>query len=528
MIIYYDNLGQYGIISDTPAHELPQNAWSDGVNVVFTDSAVEKAKGEETVYTTAVAAPYFAMPIIAAGTRFWHYAGLTDIYATNGTTHNCITPTGSTASLSATVALNWTGGALGGGVYILNNGVNAPFQWAGTGLSDAYASLSNWPAGMKARVLRPFKQFLVAGDIDEGSGRDGTLLRWSHPATPGGVPSSWDYTDRTKDAGRVAISQTPDYIVEMEPLRDINMIYKENSIWSMQYIGGNAKFAFRKVLGEVSILSRRCVKTFYGQHLVLSGDDLILHNGNEARSIAQGKWKRWLIDTIDPDNFSTAFMVVDHQRSEVWCCIPTASVGLPFLALVWNWVTNTFTTRNLPVGTAHIEWGIVDTGGDLTFDGDVGTFDEATGTFDEAVDSAALRHLLMCDTSRNRFYRGNTSEQWHGANNPVYVERSALPIGRQDANGIIRPDLSSVKYITEVWPVIEGTPGGVVDVYIGTRDTLESTISWKGPYRYTIGTTRKLDVRVAGKIIDVRFYSNTNITWKLLSYGLNVNIGGAR
>lgn len=527
-IVHFDKLATHGIVMDVEPHELPQTAWSGGNNVRFTDGAVEKFTGHEAVYGTAAAAPYFAMPINTASTKFWHYAGLKDIYATDGVTHGCITPTGSTASLGATVDINWTGGALGGGVYVLNNGVDAPFQWAGTGLTDVYAALSNWPASMTARVLRPFKQFLVAADIDEGSGRNGTLLRWSHPATPGGVPSSWDYTDRTKDAGRVQISQTPDYIIEMEPLRDLNIIYKEGSVWAMQFIGGNAKFSFRKVFSEFGALSRRCVKSFLGKHIVLTADDLIIHDGNDAKSVIDGRWKRWLLANVDGDNYGRSFMVIDYLKSEVWCCFPQSGYTMPNIAMVWNWTTNTITTRDLPQGTAHIEWGVIDTGGDLTFDGDAGTFDAAEGTFDGQIDRGSLRELLMCDTTRSLFYRGNSSEQFAGTNMAAYVQRLALPIGRQDLRGEIRPNLTAQKYITEIWPVIEGTTGGIVEIYLGSRDHVGDAVSWSGPYEYIIGTTRKINVRLVGPIIDIRFNSNGNITWKVVSYGLEVRLGGKR
>jgi len=516
-IIHYENLEQLGVIKDVEPHELPQNAWSDGQNVRFEDGAVEKFTGHEEVYITATAAPYFAMQINTASTRFWHYAGLTDIYATDGVNDNPITPAGSTGTLNATADINWTGGALGGGVYILNNGVDEPFQWAGTGVTDVYEALANWPAGMVARVIRPFKQFLVAADIDEGSGRNGTLLRWSHPATPGSVPSSWDYTDRTKDAGRVQISQTPDYIIEMAPMRDLMMIYKENNIWSMQYIGGNAKFSFRKVFGEIGILSRRCAQSFRGQHVVLTADDLILHNGNEASSIIDGRWRNWLVNNIDGTNFARSFVTINHRDSEVWACIPQSGYSFPNVALVWNWQSNTVTARELPLGTSHIAWGIIDTGGDLTFDGDVGTFDASEGTFDEQVDSGALREMLMLDTTRNLFYRANSTEQFNGSPMTAYVERKALPLGRQDIRtGAIRPDVSKQKYITELWPVIEG------------RDHIGDTVSWSGPYNYTIGTTRKINTRVVGPVIDIKFQSNTNITWKLISFGVNVRLGSYR
>jgi len=525
-VIHYDNLGQYGIIDDTDEYDLPHNAWTSGRNVRFIDNKVAKFKGHEQVFGTPLVAPYYATPIVSQGNYFWHYAGLNDICATDGTNHATISET--SGGYNAIANINWNGGPMAGGINVLNNGFDAPTYWAGTVLADKYAALPNWPSGMTARVLRPYKQFLVAGDIDEGSGRNGSLLIWSHPADVGSVPSSWDYTDPTKDAGRYQIGQTIDYIIDFLVMRDINMIYKENSTWSMQYVGGNSKFRFRQVFSQIGAVSRRCIKEFRGKHLVLGSEDVILHDGNSETQILAGKWKRWLFNNIDPDSYDLSFITINHAYSEIWICIPQVGYTYPNIALVWCWKDNTTTIRELPNGTAHIAWGIVEPTQSFTFDDDSGTFDSAVGIFDEQTYAGAKRHLLMCNQSASKLYRADTTEQFDGVNMISYVQRNSLPIGRQYKDGTIKPDYETFKHITEVWPVINGTTGGVVNIYIGQRKDRGDTVSWKGPYPFVINQDRKVDVRVAAPIIDIKFESTDDIEWDITSYKLVYSMDGVR
>lgn len=524
--INFDNLGTVGVIKDTEATELPHNAWTDSANVRFTNRGVEKFTGHEEIYQTAVEAPYFAISSQVGADYFWFYNSLANMFITDGVSHGTITA--STGSADAQADINWTGGVLGGGIVIMNNGIREPWQWTGSGLTDQYAGLANWPAGMIARTLRPFKQTLVAADIDEGSGRNGTLIRWSNSAAVGAVPSSWDYTDTSSGAGRESISQGGGYIVDMATLRDINIIYKEGATWLMQFVGGNAQYAFRRMFEQIGIFSRRCVRELFGQHIVLGNNDVFMHDGQVVTQFLANKWRKWLFNEIDGDYASTSFIAINHEATEVWICYPETGQTLPNKALCWNWKDNTAYVRELPNGTAHIADGIIDVGS-RTIDGLVGTIDSQIGINDQQTYSSAKKYLLMCNVNQTKFFKADSTQQFDGSNMTAYAHREALPIaGVSDDRRMRKIDIEALKYITEVWPIIKGTIGGIVNIYIGTRDNLDDTLSWNGPFPYTIGTTRKIDCRVMGKIIDIKFESTSNIEWQLYSYGLEVRVGGVR
>ena len=44
-MIFVKDVGQYGIIKDKPAYDLPINAWSDGMNVRAFENSIQKFTG---------------------------------------------------------------------------------------------------------------------------------------------------------------------------------------------------------------------------------------------------------------------------------------------------------------------------------------------------------------------------------------------------------------------------------------------------------------------------------------------------
>ena len=71
-LVPIENLGQIGIIRDTPPFNLPPNAWSNGNNVRLLDNGVKKVAGYQEVMATCPFAPYYVHPYLTvAGTYYW-------------------------------------------------------------------------------------------------------------------------------------------------------------------------------------------------------------------------------------------------------------------------------------------------------------------------------------------------------------------------------------------------------------------------------------------------------------------------
>ena len=202
-----NKLGEHGIISDVLPYNLPPNAFSAGQNVRAYEDSIEKFKGHIDAFAYATLDegltqidPYWLTSIVQGNDAFWVYAGVTKAYSTDGSQHFDITRTSSDYTMD--VNKGWTGGVMGGVVF-LNNGVDTPQQWVSPAvLATPLTNLSNWPSGAKCQALRSFKQFMIAMDYTNGAGTNyPRLIKWSNSASFNSVPSSWDETDAAQDAG---------------------------------------------------------------------------------------------------------------------------------------------------------------------------------------------------------------------------------------------------------------------------------------------------------------------------------------
>jgi hypothetical protein len=524
--IPFDNLGKIGLVGDVLPHELAPEAWTNGKNVRMLDGIAQKMLGHVATYGTPGVAPYWLLPVPTTAEYRWLYASLTKVYTVDSAgTHTDITRT-SGGDYAATLDTSWTGGLLNG-IPVINNGVDVPQMWNSPVPATKLVALSNWNANWIAKSLRPYRSYLFAMDVTETGTRYPHKVRWSHPALPGAVPASWDETDTTKDAGQVTLSDTGGFVLDSLPLRNTNVVYKEDQIWGFQFVGGNKIFEPVRILSEVGAMSRECAVPFFSRgvlmHAVFGADDLLVHDGNSARSIANKKVKRWLFNQIDPGNFERCFVVANYAMNEVWFCFPSTSESLANWALPWSWVDDSFgLPRELP-SVRHIASGLNSyTDVSDVWDSDSATWDSDSTLWDERAYGAAARRLIMGVPSGPTLQYVDQTNQFAGSNMTVQLERTGLAFSKQARDGTLKADLKVRKLVRELWPRIEGTGGGVVNIYVGAQEEVNSAITWAGPFPFTIGTSQKINPWISGRFIAVRFESNSDISWKLHGYELEL------
>ncbi len=491
------NLNISGINKDISAYELSNEQWSDGNNIQFDNDKTSKVKGHQQVFGTPTGAPYWLLPFNTITTDYWIYPSLTKIYrvSTSGTT---TTHTDITRSIggdyAATAADRWNGGVLGG-VAVINNGVDAPQQLGST--ASNFSALSNWLSSTTTKVIRPFKRFLVALDTTESSTRYPFRVRWSHPAEGGTVPTTWDASDATKDAGYVDLSQSNGFVIDCLPLGDSNIVYKEDSVWAMTFEGGQSIFGFRQLFNDAGIIGKDAVKSFDNQHFVVSEDDIYTHDGQSKKSIVDSQIRDELFNSIHPDYKSRTFVAADREKNEMWVCFVSNSATDAFadVAYVWNWRNNTWSRRDLP-SVSYLSWGVVDT---------VSTTDwSESGDWDtdnDSWDSPLSPSLLLADANNTKLFVLG-SNQFDGTSFKAWAEKGNMTLG-----------YNGTKSVTKIVPRVSGT--GSVDFYVGTEMQPHQGVTWKGPYTFTPGTHSEIPVRATGTYVGIRVETTDDKAWAL-------------
>lgn len=124
-------------------------------------------------------------------------------------------------------------------------------------------------------------------------------------------------------------------------------------------------------------------------------------------------------------------------------------------------------------------------------------------------------------------YRADMGDDFAGVSIFVSLERQDLTIAGVNRDGTPRVDPSSTKLLREIWPVIRGTPGQRLNIYVGAKpNSTEDTISWQGPFSYTIGQTGAIQPLVEGVFLAIRYESDGEADWSLLGHVLDIEETG--
>lgn len=530
----FENIGTVGLIADTNPRKLADGAWSDGSNVRFDGFTATKVRGARVVQGSLSVAPYslFAHTTFD-GSQFFAYAGLRAVYTVNNNTHYNITrvlTSGTAVLYTADSTELWTGGVLGG-LLFLNNGVDVPQIQPTPTASCKLADLPNWPSTITTRCacMRAYRNYLVALDVTKGAIRYRQMVKWSASADPLTSPSTWDEGDPTADAGEVSLSETNGTVIDCLPMRDVNIIYKDDAVHGMQFIGGTFVFRFYQIFNNVGLLARRCVAAFEQYHCFVGNDlDIYVHDGNSIRSIAQDKWREWLRQNTDGSSYARMFVVPNPVTSEIWICIPTGEDEYTSKVLMWNWRKDTWGTRDV-ANVSHGAVGGIESSDYLTsWDALTQTWDSWGVTWSELDSLPPDKKLVLVSPTRTTgLIETEIGSSEFGAALPFSLERQgiwAMPTKIMDGARVV--DLQSVKFVRRVrFRTVPQSSSQNVSYKVALQTDVDSPLMWQSTSKMT-GTTAEVTVLKRGRFLSVRIESTEDTIFSLHSLEVEVEPSG--
>lgn len=515
--------GDIGIIKDVAPHELPPQAWSGGMNVGFRNGKVFRQDGQKQVYSGHLGRPFWLGLAYTQTQVYWVYADATHLYATDGGAHANVTRVSGVYG-NIDITRLWDGVQFGG-IPVFTNGIDKPQAWVNPSLGTPFVDLPNWTAANIAKIIRPYKSFLVAMGVSKSGVQYPNLVWWSHPADPGTVPASWDIADPTKLAGEFdLVDNYVGGIRDALPLRDALIIYKDNAVWGLQFIGGNAVMRPYQILGGTGILGPHCsaLVNSGAQHVFAGHNDLLVFDGQNAQSLLDKKMQKYLTDTIDSNVEERSFVFALERKNEVYFCYPELGHTFPNMTIIWNWKDNTITQRDLGTEISSMAIGPVAISGD-PWDLDTATWDSDTTIWDLAQFRATSFDIIASEPgtslATSQMTQMGIGQDRDGVNYNAFVERTDIALIGQDRAGQPKADFERRKFAKRIWPHVEGAP---IQVSIGSQETLGGGVVYAPAQTFTPGTDKYLDFLVNGLFIAVKFESSVPGVWQLEGYNLEI------
>jgi hypothetical protein len=370
-----------GLITDMPAHSLPQGAWSDCLDIRVKDGSVQGVN--DFIAGFGVHASYAAGEPVAvtqwtpAGSSFLNIAYIIKdtasttgtkgrVFVYNSSTTQNVEITNAVASANFEIDDNYPPQLfVFNGVLICNPGTGNPqYISADATTNGNLVDLPNWAsmAGTQyARVMRPYKNRLVAmsfyDDKDTATLADDAAYPidfvWSsHITALDSIAAVEWQASLINTAGDSFMTQTPGRILDGRQLGEFFIAYKTDSVVRVYETGDNFVLGFDSIFEDDGLYSTRCVTTIGdSQHLVIGNYGVYIHDGqSQKQDIAKGLFQDTMFDLVKGTDKDKSFVFQQTRDKEVWFCFrETGTTGSGCnKAFVFNYADQKVHIRSLP------------------------------------------------------------------------------------------------------------------------------------------------------------------------------------
>ena len=504
-------VGRGGIVTDQDPYDLNLTQFGSGNNVAFADGRIGKSLGY-TSYTTPTEAPTHIQSWSVSGGPSLVYGSLTKLFKFDGSNHTNVSKTSDTFQYSSSA--RWQSVQVGQGL-VFNNGSEPPQYLLPSG--SRFADLPGWPSGMLTGCVKPYSSFLVCAGYEDSSGSYPYTVRWSDEFDPTTVPSDWSITSTTNLAGENYLSGHNGVLVDQLTLGSSNILYCENGVFAMDYIGAPLVFSFREIFNDDGILNRGAAASFFNRHLVVGHNDIYVHDGVNKQSLADKRVRR-LFYSLVADKRSVHCLEVP-QRSEVWICFADNDATDSLTAnraLVYNWAQDAWTFIDIPdIRSATVSDTVSSAG---SWDSNSIAWDTSSdywSSIGSSTESSNLK-LFAAGTESTEIYQMNNG---YSADDEPFL--SFLEITKLDLDDVTGQATNTIKRINQVLPQISGN--GTVNIQLGHSNSPQEGVSWLPAVEYEIDTDHKVDIRSSGRYLALRIESQNTTGWWVLN-GLDIEV----
>lgn len=216
---------------------------------------------------------------------------------------------------------------IGGGVYLWDAS-SAPST------ANLAASLSNAPSQVNLVGVSPDRHAICFGCHD-GSNYDPLLVRWSDQEDN----TTWT-ASATNTAGSKRIESGTKIVAWEQAARQI-LIFTDESMWGMQFLGPPFVFGFQEIGKKCGAAGPNAVTSLGGATYWLGRDNFFMYDG--AVKVLPSTIRDFVFDNIDRSQIEQAFATTIREFNEVWFFYPSDAATMSTADVDSYAVYNAFT-----------------------------------------------------------------------------------------------------------------------------------------------------------------------------------------
>ena len=348
----------------------------------------------------------------------------------------------------------------------------------------AWVTANDTPSQVRS-ILTGNKRHLIAfGCSVYGGDYSPMVVRWSDSEDYASwVPSA------TTTAGDVILTDGTEIVGAVRSRNAIN-VWTDNSLWLMQFVGGDSIFAFKQMGTNCGLIAPHAAVDFNGMTLWMGEDNFYAFDG-QVRNL-DCTVKRYIFDRINKTNKDKVYAGINSEFKEIVWLYPSSDSDECDSYVVFNPVEN---------------YWVYGTGFWTTYS-DKNVF---TNTITTGTSSSGSSYLYDNEPVSIYTGTGNTALT-------SYLESATFEID----------DGSRIMFMDRMIPDFTMDNSGTLQFSITTKQYPANTSITKGPFEVT-PTTQKIDLRARGREAAIRVSCDSaGTSWRYGSLRLAVQPDGMR
>lgn len=352
-----------------------------------------------------------------------------------------------------------------------------------------FAGLENGGSGIdKCRFLINFAGFLIVGGVYEDGIHFPQRVRW----TQWREPFRWkNNSDGSGQAGYVNLSDGVDWIQNGAMLGNYLVIYKERSINTFAYVGGDEIFQQRPSITGIGLLAPGGLCNLGDEHIFIGPDNIYSFDLMEPK-IAGDDIAKEFFRILDPgytDNI-TSFFVEETTLLYFGFTSINSEDHTNDMALIYNTDTKAWSIRELPM----TRFGYWSKNTDDSWDNDEETWDSDDTTWDDSRDLQNSPTNLCGDKDGYIYQFGGQSKD--GGDISFFLESGLMSLGEPTLN----------KRLKRIQFMVSREGDYSMKVEIGTADNVDEPVIWRQTKYMSLSRTTPpwIDCDVTGRFFALR------------------------
>ena len=405
-------------------------------------------------------------------------AGDPEVYAGTATNLYERVGTGWTARSATTLTATtyWTFAQFDDKIFATD--YNDDIRYKTIGAAANFAAIATAP---NARHIGVINRFLVAGDIDQGSGALPYVVQWSTINDPTDWPTPGTSTARARQAGQQYLQAEQGAVTSIAGGQFWGLVFQKRGITRFTYVGGDIVFQIDNFERSRGCWSPRSHIQVGNISYFFSHDGVYATDGQVVKPLGNGRVDRWLSNRLNQGGIDDVTAGVDWENKCIYWLFPTVSSS-PDTVLIYSIARNRFAWAEQ---SAQMIFPSFSEAVDMdSMDSLYPSLDDLGLSLDSSAWQGGIPMVMGFGTNQLGPFNGSSPD-------------ALFETGEMDGNPMGRVLIRGVR------PLVTGSPTSV-QVSLATRDTQDNASRSFGSPRTRTTRSGVCDFRTQGRFISSR------------------------